>query len=320
MDSQELSKQVKRFIVEAKLEKAANALITFFDQKMSPANKKQLQLYNQTIYQLSKLNELKEAELTGVISTQDAELKRNKIRAALLEISERLEEVPATHQIKTRQNEAQSGAGNSPPPNNKSGKKWIITVSVLAILGLGIWSVIPDPSPEGCYIIPGGLCYLLSAPSSNAGKIGTLESGEDYEVIEIKAVRPAPDLRVEPTLFFKVNGGDLGDGWVKESLHIKHIDRSCYGLADSKKVRKKTCADISGCCIETSRFTFLLDDASLFANEVMELPDETPFRVLNKRKVFHAGHPTWFFEIEIDGRKGWVKQDGLKFTDPTCLQ
>ncbi len=91
MNLQQIAQQVKDLIVQGELDEGATLLVNFFNQEyLSQADKAQFQLYNQALHQLSQLNELKHQVLTGVISSEDADLKRNKIRAGLLEIAEEL--------------------------------------------------------------------------------------------------------------------------------------------------------------------------------------------------------------------------------------
>lgn len=91
MNINEIVSQLRGMIASGGLEDAANQLVRFFDEKwISQADKAQFHLYNQALHQLSQLNELKHSELAGVISRDEADLKRNKIRTALLEIIEEL--------------------------------------------------------------------------------------------------------------------------------------------------------------------------------------------------------------------------------------
>lgn len=82
MTLQQISQQVRDLILAGELDDAANALVQFFDKEwMSRGDKEQIQLYNQALYQLSQLNELKHQVFAGIISNEDADLKRNKIWA-----------------------------------------------------------------------------------------------------------------------------------------------------------------------------------------------------------------------------------------------
>jgi hypothetical protein len=85
MTLQQIIQQTRTQIAEGRLEEATSQLVRFLDEEwMSKEDRAQIHLYNQALQQLSQMNELREQELSGVISLEDADLKRNKIRAALL--------------------------------------------------------------------------------------------------------------------------------------------------------------------------------------------------------------------------------------------
>lgn len=74
MTTQQISEQVRQLILAGELDDAANALVQFFDKEwMSRGDKEQVQLYNQALYQLSQLNELKHQVFAGIISNEDAD-------------------------------------------------------------------------------------------------------------------------------------------------------------------------------------------------------------------------------------------------------
>lgn len=91
MEDNNIREKVQDLIIEGKLQDAAEELIEFLDSGlMNRKDKALFQLYNQSIHQISQLNELKNAKLSGIIDPDDADRKRNQIRMSLLDINSRI--------------------------------------------------------------------------------------------------------------------------------------------------------------------------------------------------------------------------------------
>lgn len=137
MTTQQISEQVRQLILEGELDDAANALVQFFDKEwMSRGDKEQVQLYNQALYQLSQLNELKHQVFAGIISNEDADLKRNKIRAVLLEVSEALKNMQSRPVVAAQPERTQPDA----VATKGESRRWIwglfalLTISIIGLL------------------------------------------------------------------------------------------------------------------------------------------------------------------------------------------
>lgn len=91
MEIQQTTKRVKALILEGLLEDATDEMIAFLGKNvLTNKDKAILFLYNQVIHQASQLNEVKNAQLSGIISEESATLKRNQIRKALIELNNNL--------------------------------------------------------------------------------------------------------------------------------------------------------------------------------------------------------------------------------------
>lgn len=97
MNKIDLPKRVKKLVAAGKLEQAAKEIISIFDEELlGEKDKNAFHLYNQAIHQVSRLNELKNAQLSGILNEESADRKRNQIRQALLEICDRFSTVGST--------------------------------------------------------------------------------------------------------------------------------------------------------------------------------------------------------------------------------
>ena len=137
MTLQQISQQVRDLIIQGELDDAANTLVQFLDKEwMSRADKAQVQLYNQALYQLSQLNELKHQVFAGIISNEEADLKRNRIRAVLLEISEELKGIE-TRPVVMAQSE---GTAPNVVSSKKDSRLWVW--GILALVAVSIISLL----------------------------------------------------------------------------------------------------------------------------------------------------------------------------------
>lgn len=127
MNVQAFSERIRLLIGRGQLEIAAEELVEFLNQKwVSPEDRLRFQLYNLAIHQQSQLNDLKNDSLRGIVEHQDADIKRNKVRNALLNIIEELKE----YQPDTK-------GGHKPyPPTNGTKNPSSVNSIVLLIIGL----------------------------------------------------------------------------------------------------------------------------------------------------------------------------------------
>lgn len=341
MTLQQISQQVRDLILAGELDDAANALVQFFDKEwMSRGDKEQIQLYNQALYQLSQLNELKHQVFAGIISNEDADLKRNKIRTVLLEVSEELKNV------ETRQRQTaiwfEPPKDTQPKSSSKSRLPYAIT-GLLAVVLL-IWLVVKDgcngTEPKaGCYIKTGMLTELVVEPKLFASRIGTLPKFKEYTVLAVESYHHADDI-----LFFKINDKKLGVGWVQEGMQLEYTSPECLrqknnntttttapnpgslpNFGDREQPQNTTNptspqeTEMTGCFVKTRMMTGLLMHPEVMGQPFMELPNNTQFKVLEVKKKIWAGHPTYFFKIKHDRYEGWVRQVELEFVSPECL-
>ena len=134
MEKNQITEKVKNLILEGKLDDAAEQLISFFDNKViDESNKDKFQLYNQAIHQLSQLNEIKNAQLSGIIESDDVNIRRNKIRKALLEINTRIKFLDSKVDLESSNVE---GRIENVRTRNKS--KFILWGIPLLLLGIAI--------------------------------------------------------------------------------------------------------------------------------------------------------------------------------------
>lgn len=149
MTTQQISEQVRQLILEGELDDAANTLVQFFDKEwMSRGDKEQMQLYNQALYQLSQLNELKHQVFAGIISNEDADLKRNKVRAVLLEVSEELKGMQSRPVVVAQSERIRSDAVSTNYASRR--RVWgILALLTISIIGWLIYRQInPGTIPE----------------------------------------------------------------------------------------------------------------------------------------------------------------------------
>lgn len=133
MDTNKITEKVQDLIIEGKLENAAEEMIAFLDSAVTNKKSKAFsQLYNQSIHQISQLNELKNAKLSGIIDPDDADRKRNQIRMALLDINSRIPNLGSKKEI------LQPIANNTGDGGSKSNKVLYVIIGVLAVGIIGL--------------------------------------------------------------------------------------------------------------------------------------------------------------------------------------
>ncbi len=332
MNLQQIAQQVKDLIVQGELDEGATLLVNFFNQEyLSQADKAQFQLYNQALHQLSQLNELKHQVLTGVISSEDADLKRNKVRSALLEIAEELKKLETA----LNPTEPIPIARTVPPPKPATNKRLLFVLSGLLAVALLVWVIKKvngrnEPAMTGCYIKTGMLTDLVMEPKLSASKIGTLPNFKTYQVLAI-----VPYQHVHEILFFKVNDKKLGVGWVQEGILLEYTSPECLrkkeekstpGLINSANENPQNQLppappeqQFTGCYVKTSMMTELLNRPEMLGARIMELPERKKYQVLDTRNINFAGQAIYFFKIQEGGHTGWVRQVQLEFISPACL-
>lgn len=230
MDTVQLSTQIRRLIAEGELETAARTLLQYLDQEgLSSADKARFQVYNQALYQVAQLNELQDQVIRGIISTEDADLKRNRLREALLEIVEKmlqLERVPPGTGKETLVLPAAPPKGKWPLLSRIIGG--IVGVALLISI---ISKIIPDKTiqPSGCYIETGLSTEFLVEPQVFSPKIGRLPKYTQYPVENIKIVKHVTD-----EYFFRISDEKLGSGWVKEGVLLKSVSQPCWEQIKNK--------------------------------------------------------------------------------------
>lgn len=341
MTTQQISEQVRQLILEGELDDAANALVQFFDKEwMSRGNKEQVQLYNQALYQLSQLNELKHQVFAGIISNEDADLKRNKIRAVLLEVSEALKNLKM-QSIWTALEQEPSG-DSQPKPVSGSRLPYIIA-GLLGVVLLS-WLVAKkgcdgDDPKAGCYIKTGMMTQLVMEPKLFASRIGTLPQFKEYEVLEVASYHHVDDI-----LFFRINDKKMGVGWVQEGLQLEYTSPSCLrkkvndtdSSTDTSPGTIPNFGDggqsqddlyppsvvepaMTGCYVRTRMMTGLLMQPEVMGQPFMELPGNTEYKVIEVKKKTWANTTQYFFKIKHDRYEGWVRQVELEFVSPDCF-
>lgn len=245
--AEQLSETVRSLIAEGKLEDAANTLLQHLEQvNAESSGKDQFIVYSQALQLVSQLNELKSMFIQGIITHDEANLKRNKIRMALVEITEGLK-APKT----------------TPAPPNSSGqnsknKIWI-GIAVVVVAGLLIWFIankfmdpgvqkagqngieitdmpskikpkdlsvaptstekITEPvekpassdSPTGCFIKTSLLTGLQKNPEIMGQPFMDLPQNTEFKVIEVHKEKFVNTMYY----FFKIKHGKY-TGWVKQ--------------------------------------------------------------------------------------------------------
>lgn len=260
MATPQISEQVRQFILKGKLDDAAEALIRYYEKElMSRGNKAEEQLYNQVLYQLSQLNELKNQVFAGIISNEEADLKRNKIRVVLLEVSNAL-----------------ATAGSTPPKSpvplpstEDEGLRQKRRIALILILGipLGIMlvmlvfgvkmcnrvvdTVLPAEEPSwqqpitreqpvaptaeepfrgsrsdesemtGCYVRTRMMTGLLMQPEVMEQPFMRLPDNTEYQVLEVKKKTWAR----QPVYFFKIKHDEY-EGWVRQ-VELEFVSPAC---------------------------------------------------------------------------------------------
>ncbi len=309
MNHQQTAKQIRNLIAKGQLEKAANALVSYFDKEMKEEDKAKVQLYNQVINQLSQLSDLKKEELSGVISQVDAGLKRNKIRMALLEITDGLEEWEEGKTVKP--------ISASPPSvldNDK--KRWKVVAGFMGLILIGflIWWMIPNGAdttiPKGCYVKTSISTPLLMEPEWDAGRLGSLQKNKYYEVHEVVV----EDFAGRNNKYYKVRDNKLGVGFVKHGPLVDEVSDACGRI----KVTEKN-PPPSGCYITTATLTSLRSQANLFATG-SRLPSNKHYQVIETKFVQELDTKYRFFKIQDPQLGiGWVtEKDHLDFISPKC--
>ena len=245
MDTVQLSTQIRRLIAEGELETAARTLLQYLDQEgLSSADKARFQVYNQALYQVAQLNELQDQVIRGIISTEDADLKRNRIREALLEISEGLGSLEVVTTLQ------KSHLPTVPLPKPKHNLTQII--GILFILTLLIWALIkisinnPPPNPDSPpKVIPDNERLedpdvVIIPPPTICGTIKTgfhnrlqkhpevVEDGfmdlpnfREFEVLEVKKI----DWAGSTIYFFRIKHEQY-EGWVR-NFGLNSISPDC---------------------------------------------------------------------------------------------
>ncbi len=141
-----LSEQVKTLILKGDLEEAAEEIISFFDKEvLENKDKDVFQLYNQTIHQVSQLNELRNAKMSGIIDRDDAELKRNQIRQALLNINNNLARVGKQKRVLIQDPLPKSTVTQrkGPPPY------LFILAAIIIVGGILVWNTFSSTPDTG---------------------------------------------------------------------------------------------------------------------------------------------------------------------------
>ena len=260
MTTQQISEQVRNLILQGELDDAANTLVQFFDKEwMSRGDKAQVQLYNQALYQLSQLNELKHQVFAGIISNEEADLKRNKIRAVLLEVSNAL----ATF------NPTRAHSPAPAPPSEEQGLRHKRRIAIILILGIPLSimvvmlvfgvktcnylkdNVLPteeitqqqpitreqpvtptaeetfrgsrsdEPEMTGCFVRTRMMTGLLMQTEVMGQSFMELPDHTEYQVLEVKKVNWAR----QPVYFFKIKH-DRYEGWVRQ-VELEFVSPEC---------------------------------------------------------------------------------------------
>lgn len=341
MTTQQISEQVRQLILAGELDDAANVLVQFFDKEwMSRGDKEQVQLYNQALYQLSQLNELKHQVFAGIISSEEAALKRNKIRVVLLEVSEELKNLEARPRQAAAMQDSQKDT--QPKPISRSRLPYVIG-GLLAVVLL-IWLVTKNGcnggEPKvGCYIKTGMMTELAMEPKLFASKIGKLPKFKEYQVLAVESYHHVDDI-----LFFKINDKKMGVGWVQEGLQLEYTSPECLRQKASNTTSSTVPTpesgsslgnlgqqqdasnppdteetEMTGCYVRTRMMTGLLMQPEVMGQAFMRLPDNAEYKVLEVKKKNWAGSSQYFFKIKHDSYEGWVRQVELEFVSPECL-
>lgn len=259
MDTVQLSTQIRRLIAEGELETAARTLLQYLDQEgLSSADKARFQVYNQALYQVAQLNELQDQVIRGIISTEDADLKRNRIREALLEISEGVGSLDPTHL---------SPHAAVPLTEDSLGKKRRIALILILGIPLSIMMVMlvfgikmctwvqdniltveeptqqqeitrnqqgatageeiitlppPDKLPlRDSIVITGMMTGLLMRPEVMELPFMELPNNTEYKILDVKKVKWAG-----PTQYFFKIKHDRYEGWVRQ-VELEFVSPEC---------------------------------------------------------------------------------------------
>ena len=142
--------EVRELIIKGRLSKAAETLLSTLDAAASTGQKEIDLARNEAIGLLSRLNELKREESMGLLSTDNADQERNRIRKALIDLNTRTRDLGKPG---FRIQPPSGGGGNN--NTGDGGKKfplpWLIAgLAVAALLAFLLWPDAdePDPGPE----------------------------------------------------------------------------------------------------------------------------------------------------------------------------
>ncbi|MEM7573802.1 MAG: hypothetical protein AAF433_12920 [Bacteroidota bacterium] len=143
--------KIRDLIIKGRLSKAAEELLSTLDAAAANGQQEIDHARNEAIILLSRLNELKQEESQGLLSTDNADQERNRIRKSLIDLNNRTRDLgkPGFRIAPPAGGVAQNtGDGGKPFP-----WPWAVTgLAVVALLAFILWpKAEPDPvvNPRG---------------------------------------------------------------------------------------------------------------------------------------------------------------------------